>query len=63
MNLANQAADKMRAGSPVEKDILARILFLNLTIDNEKTPSFIWREPFASLIMAKNIPFGTDERT
>lgn len=63
LNLANQAADKMRAGSPVEKDILARILFLNLTIDNEKTPSFIWREPIASLILAKSIPFGARERT
>lgn len=63
MNLLNKAADKMRAGSAVEKDMLARILFLNLTIDDEKTPSFIWREPIASMINARNISSGADERT
>ena len=63
LNLLNKAADKMRAGSAVEKDMLARILFLNLTIDDEKTPSFIWREPIASMINARNISSGADERT
>ncbi|GHU07509.1 hypothetical protein FACS189431_2190 [Alphaproteobacteria bacterium] len=35
LNLANSVADKMRAGTPVEKDILCRILFLNITLDNK----------------------------
>lgn len=33
-NLVNSAGDKMRAGTPVEKDILARKLLLNITLDS-----------------------------
>lgn len=36
LNLVKFAPDKMRAGSAVEKDRLARILFLNLSIYDEK---------------------------
>lgn len=50
LNLAKSASDKMRAGNPVEKDRLARILFLNLRINDERTPSYLWKEPFASMI-------------
>lgn len=46
LNLLNSASSKMRAGDPIEKDILARKLFLNLEIDNQKRVSFRWREPF-----------------
>ena len=58
MNLAKTAADKMKAGSAVEKDALARILFLNLRIDNEKVASYLWREPFATLVKATEIQGG-----
>ena len=51
----------MRAGSAVEKDRVARILFLNLTIDNEKRLSPIWKEPFASLVKAIERSFGAPE--
>lgn len=63
LNLVKIAPDKMRNGSAVEKDRLARILFLNLRLDNENGLSYIWREPFASLIKATEIPFGADKRT
>lgn len=53
----------MKAGSAVEKDRVARILFLNLTIDNEKRLSVIWKEPFASLARAIEMSSGADERT
>lgn len=46
LNLLNSAGVKMRAGDPVEKDILARKLFLNLEIDNQKRVTFRWGEPF-----------------
>ncbi len=46
LNLLNSASSKMRAGDPIEKDILARKLFLNLEIDNQKRVTFRWREPF-----------------
>ena len=63
LNLANSVADKMRAGTPVEKDILCRILFLNITLDNKNAPSYLWNEPFATLIKSRKINSGTRERT
>lgn len=63
LNLANTAYDKMRAGSPVEKDILLRKLCLNLYINDERVPTFIWREPFATLIEMRKKLFGARERT
>ncbi len=63
LNLIKSAPDKMRAGSAIEKDRLARILFLNLSLDNEKALSVIWREPFASLVKAIEMSSGADERT
>jgi hypothetical protein len=54
LNLIKTAADKMRAGSAVEKDALCRILFLNVRVDNEKVVDYLWKEPFNELVdMAK----------
>lgn len=63
LNLANSVAEKMRAGTSVEKDILARILLLNISLDNKNAPSFIWKEPFATLLKSKKILSGARERT
>lgn len=63
LNLINTVGDKMRAGTPVEKDILARKLLLNIRLDNEKVPSYLWKEPFATLLKIKQINSGADERT
>ena len=63
LNLANLVAKKMRAGSAVEKDIMARILLLNISLDNKNAPSFIWKEPFATLLKSKKILSGAGERT
>lgn len=63
LNLANSVADKMKAGTAVEKDMLARILLLNITLDNKNAPSFIWKEPFAALLKSKKINSGARERT
>jgi site-specific DNA recombinase len=58
LNVVKTAADKMRAGSAVEKDVLCRILFLNLRVDNEKVAVYHWREPFATLVKATEIKSG-----
>lgn len=63
LNLANTAYDKVLAGSPVEKDILLRKLCLNLSINDERTPTFIWREPFATLFELQQSSFGAVKRT
>lgn len=43
LNLANTAADKMRADTPVRKDELCRIMFLNLAFNHEKRATFLWK--------------------
>ena len=63
LNLVKLAPNKMKAGSAVEKDRVARILFLNLSIDNEKRLTVIWKEPFASLVRAIEMSSCARERT
>ena len=63
LNLANTAYDKVLAGTPVEKDIILRKLALNLTLDDKRTPSFIWREPFATMLSLRQSSNGARERT
>ena len=63
LNLIKTASDKMKAGSAAEKDALCRILFLNLRVDNEKVASYLWKEPFASLVKATELSSGRGERT
>lgn len=63
LNLAKTAYDKMRAGTPLEKDILARKMLLNLSLNDERAPSFIWKEPFATVFANTQSSFGADERT
>ncbi len=61
LNLVKLAPDKMRAGSAVEKDRVARILFLNLRINDKNGLSVIWKEPFDSLVKAIEMSSGALE--
>ena len=55
LNLAKTASDKIKAGTVIEKDQVIRKMLLNLSLDNKNTPSYIWREPFNSMVkLAKN---------
>lgn len=63
LNTFKSAPDKIRAGSAIEKDRVCRILFLNLRVDNEKVTSYLWREPFRSLVTFIENSAGADERT
>ncbi|HUD03395.1 MAG TPA: hypothetical protein VMR51_01255, partial [Patescibacteria group bacterium] len=58
LNVVKTASDKMKAGSAVEKDVLCRIMFLNLRVDNEKVVEYLWREPFASLVKVTELSLG-----
>ncbi len=53
LNLLKTLPDKMENGSAAEKDAIARLLLLNLTIDAQKRPHFLWKEPFASLLESR----------
>ena len=46
------------SGDAVEKDILARKMLLNTKIDDKNSPSFIWKEPFATLIKLSKMHLG-----
>ena len=63
LNIANVAADKMRAGDPVEKDAIARLLLLNVEMGYKKAPSYRWKEPFATLMNQHFVNSGADKRT
>lgn len=63
LNQLNQENFKMRAGDPVEEDILARKLFLNIEIDAQKGLSVRWREPFNLLLKTTKNGFGARDWT
>jgi site-specific DNA recombinase len=63
LNIANVAADKMRAGDPVEKDAIARLLLLNIEMGYKKAPSYRWKEPFATLVNQPVVNSGAAKRT
>ena len=63
LNIANVAADKMRAGDPVEKGAIARLLLLNVEMGYKKAPSYRWKEPFATLMNQHFVNSGADKRT
>jgi len=60
LNVVKTAADKMKAGSAIEKDALCRILFLNVRVNNEKVVSYLWREPFATLVKSVENSLGRE---
>ncbi|HUC87204.1 MAG TPA: recombinase family protein [Candidatus Saccharimonadales bacterium] len=63
LNVIKTASVKLKAGSAVEKDVLSRILFLNVEVDNEKVVNYTWKEPFASLVKATELSSGRGDRT
>lgn len=42
---------------------LTKAEFLNLRVDNEKVASYLWKEPFSSLVKATELSSGRGERT
>ena len=60
LNLINCAENKMRAGTPVQKDDLCRKMLLNTELDKEKGASFLWKEPFNSVLKVKSSISGGD---
>lgn len=63
LNIIKTLGFKIRNGNPAEKDNLARIMLLNIQINNKNEPIFIWKEPFNSLIKAKTVQPGAPDWT
>ena len=58
LNLIESAGKQMRNGNFVQKDAIARILLLNLKVDNEKRLIPIWNEAFEGLFSSRSFPSG-----
>jgi hypothetical protein len=63
LNIIKTLGFKIRNGNPAEKDNLARIMLLNIQINNKNEPIFTWKEPFNSLIKAKTVQPGARDWT
>lgn len=63
LNLLKNLPQQIRTDSVAEKDAIARFMVLNLEVDDEKRPHFLWKEPFATLLEGKDFTTGTRNRT
>lgn len=61
LNIVNSVSDKMRAGTPVQKDELARLILLNIVIGNKKEPHFLWKEPFDAIVKRSFVQTGAPD--
>lgn len=61
LNLLQNLPEQIENASIAEKDAIARIMLLNLTIDQEKRPHFLWKEPFKSLLEAQQLDSGAPD--
>ncbi len=53
LNLSKQAENKVKSGTEVQKDTICRIIFLNLTVDEEEVLSYQAKEPFATMLKTR----------
>ncbi len=63
LNLLKLLPDKIENTSIVEKDAIFRIMLLNLSVDDQKRPHFLWKEPFATLLKEAKLNSGARDRT
>jgi hypothetical protein len=56
-------AAKFKKATGVQKDIIVQNLFLNLRVNNEKITSYLWAEPFATLLEVSVLQNGRGDRT
>ncbi len=60
LNLSKNAASIFKAANVVIKDRIARYIFLNLTVDEEKVASYQLKEPFATLFKTRQLHTSRD---
>lgn len=58
LNLLKNLPQQIENAGIAEKDVLTRKCVLNLILDNEKRPHFLWKEPFATLLKGKEFTDG-----
>lgn len=63
LNLLKNLPQQIENAGIAEKDVLTRKCVLNLILDNEKRPHFLWKEPFATLLKGKEFTDGARYET
>ncbi len=55
LNLSKNAANIVKSANVIVKDTIIRMIFLNLTVDNEKVLSYQLKEPFDTLMKIRHV--------
>lgn len=63
LNLAKNAGSKVKKANEVGKDLICRIIFLNLVVDEQKVVSYQMTKAFSKLEKAQTVLNGRGERT
>jgi uncharacterized membrane protein YhaH (DUF805 family) len=63
LNVTKNASQLLRAADVVLKDQIARLIYLNVSVDSEKVVDYQMREPFKTYFKSYNILDGRGERT
>lgn len=58
-----RASARFKKGDKFQKDAIVREMFLKLSIDNEKVASYLWKEPYLSLVETTEVLHGRGDRT
>jgi hypothetical protein len=62
LNVANNASQLLKAADVAAKDRIARLIYLNVEVDDEKVVNQQIREPFKTLLENQNILLGRGDR-
>ncbi len=63
LNVANNANQLLKAADVAAKDRIARLIYLNVTVDDQKVVDYQMREPFKTLLKTYEISNGRGDRT
>lgn len=61
LNLAKNAAETIQLGDAIAKDVICRLIFLNLTVDEEKVLSYQVKPQFAGLLKRGSFVSGREQ--
>lgn len=63
VNLMKSLGNKMRSADIIQKDKIARKIFVNLYLDDQKRLTYLCKEPFDSVVKVSESLTGGDIRT
>ena len=62
LNLSKNAAQTVKAGDEVLKDVVCRLIFLNFSVDEEKVASYQLKPPFDELLKTRSLVSSRGDR-